>query len=163
MKTYAQSALLPSDFTYKKDIKIAGANKAQLYQRALQFFVVSHFDKPIPLITHFSIQREAKIVKQAITYQNEGEGKIFGEGLFTAKIHRDRVWEVIHFDIKIHVENNLYKYTFDNFRLHEIYKNNSTDFKDFDSEWLNKKYGEVIANGIDEVKHRLKVAMLGEL
>lgn len=162
---------------YEKTVSVE-ANKHNLFKYALQFIADQNFDRQLSVKTKVRRTYANPIpVPKPITYQDEEQGKIFGNGFIDFE-YRDNNRFVITFSYKIYVQDKQYKYVFTDFAVKEYVfegKSNkggdvnsgariiSTPLEEFTEKNKYNKSDDVFTKGMESIFNKIKVAMTGNL
>jgi hypothetical protein len=118
---------------------------------------------------HKNDPQNVQLVTKAITYSNSDEGKVFGNGLLYFQ-YRGHNFFFITFSYRIYVKSNQYRYVFTDFNVKEVYevvrgksKINSFPLEEFINRKRYWKSDKTFTEGIKNLRHQLKLAMLGQL
>lgn len=145
-----------------KTISVAGS-KETLFERGLQWVAAQSFSKPEKNVAF----------NQVISYQNKGEGKIFGNGKFKFDTKYPQLgyydYMYMTFVYKIYVKDGQYRYVFSDFVVNRLtwHKRDhigATSFEDYEQTRYYREHSQQsIQEHIKKLKHELKLAMTGEL
>lgn len=163
--------------TYEKTVPVE-VDKHNLFKYALQFIADQNFDRQLSVKTKVRRTYANPIpVPKPITYQDEEQGKIFGNGFIDFE-YRDNNRFVITFSYKIYVHDKQYKYVFTDFAVKEYVfegKSNkggdvnsgariiSTPLEEFTEKNKYNKSDDVFTKGMESIFNKIKVAMTGNL
>jgi len=163
--------------TYEKTVLVE-ADKHNLFKYALQFIADQNFDRQLSLKTKVRRTYANPIpVPKPISYQDEEQGKIFGNGFIEFE-YRDNSRFVITFSYKICLQDKQYKYVFTDFAVKEFVfegKSNkggdvnsgariiSTPLEEFTEKNKYNKSDDVFKKGMESIFTKIKIAMIGNL
>ena len=163
--------------TYEKTVSVE-ADKHNLFKYSLQFIADQNFDRQLSVKTKVRRTYANPIpVPKPITYQDEEQGKIFGNGFIDFE-YRDNNRFVITFTYKIYVQNKQYKYVITDFVVKEYVfegKSNkggdvnsgariiSTPLEEFVEKNKYKNSDQTFTNGMNAIFEKIKTAMSGNL
>lgn len=168
--------------TYEKTVSVE-ADKHNLFKYALQFIADQNFDRQLSLKTKVRRTYSNPIpVPKPIKYQDEEQGKIFGNGFIDFE-YRGNNRFVITFSYKFYVQDKQYRYLFTDFIVKEyVYEgksisggpmgesnvNGGARIKTFTLEDFSEKnkYGksdDEFSASMESIFNKIKVAMTGNL
>ncbi|WP_118951259.1 hypothetical protein [Taibaiella helva] len=105
--------------TYEKTKTVAGTQH-NLFKYGLQFVASQNFNREVATKTKMrKVFYTTIVITTPITYQDEEQGKIFGNGFFDFE-YRGKQRFVVTFSYKIYVKDQEYRYVFTDFVVKEF-------------------------------------------